>query len=89
MSNTKQYTVPNLVWENAYEGEEEGNLKLWQSECPITNVFFEFFEEDGKFYESVVGYESDLDVKTQEFESFEKAKRFYEGMSLCYQHYKS
>lgn len=88
MIKNTQYTIPNLSWENAYEGEED-SLKLWQAECPITSCYFEFFEEDGKFYESVVGCESDLEVKSQEFKSFEDANRYFEGMSLCNQHYKA
>ena len=89
INNNTIYNVPKLNWENSYEGEEDCTLKLWQSECPITACYFEFFEEDGKFYESSVGCESDLEIKTQEFESFEHANRYFEGLSLCYQHVKA
>jgi len=87
MINT--YTIPQLSWENSYEGEEDCSQKLWQAECPITACLFEFFEEDGAFYEIVIGVDVCSELKTQEFESFEHANRYFEGMSLCYQHVKA
>jgi len=83
MSNT--YTVPQLKWENAYEGEEDCTDKFWQAVCPFTGCLFEFYEEGGKFRQSEVGDEGDGEI-TYFFESFAAANRYFEGMSLCNQH---